>query len=103
MHDDTIKSGRRTKIRTKAEKPPLYKVILLNDDYTPREFVVGVLKKVFGMNEGSAHRVMLTAHTRGACVVSVYTRDVAETKVQQGVEEGRKAGYPLMFTTEPEQ
>lgn len=46
---------------------------------------------------------MLTAHTRGACVVSVYTRDVAETKVQQGMEEGRKAGYPLMFTTEPEQ
>jgi ATP-dependent Clp protease adaptor protein ClpS len=103
MHDGAIKPTRRTKIRTRTEKPRLYKVILLNDDYTPREFVIGVLKKVFGMNEGAAHRVMLTAHTQGACVVSVYTRDVAETKAQQGVEEGRKAGYPLMFTTEPEQ
>jgi ATP-dependent Clp protease adaptor protein ClpS len=92
MDNGTIKPGRRTKIRTKTEKPGLYKVILLNDDYTPREFVVGVLKKVFGISEGSAHWVMLTAHTQGACVVSVYTRDVAETKMQQGVEEGWKAG-----------
>ncbi|MGZ9021633.1 MAG: ATP-dependent Clp protease adaptor ClpS [Rhodoplanes sp.] len=57
MDNGTIKPGRRTKIRTKTEKPRLYKVILLNDDYTPREFVVGVLKKVFGMSESSAHRL----------------------------------------------
>jgi ATP-dependent Clp protease adaptor protein ClpS len=66
MHNGTTKPGRRTKIRTKAEKPRLYKVILLNDDDTPRAFVVGVLKKVFAMSEASAHRMMLTAHTRGA-------------------------------------
>ena len=103
MRMSSVDTKQRTKAEPKAARPKAYKVVLFNDDFTPREFVVGVLKKLFGMSESSAHRVMLTAHTRGACVVSMYTRDVAETKVQQGVEEGRKAGYPLMFTTEPEQ
>ena len=92
-----------TKVRPKTERPRLHKVILLNDDYTPRQFVVTVLKSVFHMSEDQAHRVMITAHMRGACVVAVFTRDVAETKATQGTEAGRRAGYPLSFTTEPEE
>ena len=103
MDNGTIKPGRKTKIRTKTEKPRLYKVILLNDDYTPREFVVMVLKGEFGMSEDQAYRVMITAHRRGACVVAVYPRDVAETKATRGTEAGRRKGYPLQFTTEPEE
>lgn len=91
------------KVRPKTERPRLHKVILLNDDYTPREFVVVVLKAVFRMSEDQAYRVMMTAHRRGACVVAVYTRDVAETKATEGTEAGRQKGYPLMFTTEPEE
>jgi ATP-dependent Clp protease adaptor protein ClpS len=93
----------RTKVRPKTKRPPLYKVILLNDDYTPREFVVTVLKGVFRMSEDQAYRVMMTAHQRGCCVVAVFTKDVAETKATEGTEAGRNAGYPLSFTTEPEQ
>jgi ATP-dependent Clp protease adaptor protein ClpS len=92
-----------TKTKPKTERPPLYKVILLNDDYTPREFVVQVLKAVFRMNEDQAYRVMMTAHMRGACVIAVYVRDVAETKAKEGTELGKSKGYPLFFTTEPEQ
>jgi ATP-dependent Clp protease adaptor protein ClpS len=93
----------RTKVRTKVARPPLYKVILLNDDYTPREFVVQVLKAVFRMSAEQAYRVMLTAHRRGVCVIAVYTRDVAETKAKEATELGKSKGYPLFFTTEPEQ
>jgi ATP-dependent Clp protease adaptor protein ClpS len=93
----------RTAVKTKTQRPPLYKVILLNDDYTPREFVVLVLKAVFRMNESEAHRVMLTAHQRGACVIAVFTRDVAETKAKEATELGKSKGYPLFFTTEPEE
>jgi len=93
----------RTKVKTKTQRPPLYKVILLNDDYTPREFVVQVLKAVFRMNVDQAYRVMMTAHTKGACVIAVYTRDVAETKAKEATELGKEKGYPLFFTTEPEE
>ena len=93
----------RTKVRTKVERPRLHKVILVNDDYTPREFVVTVLKAVFRMNEDQAYRVMMTAHRRGVCVVAVYTRDVAETKATRATDAGRAKGYPLQFTTEPEE
>jgi ATP-dependent Clp protease adaptor protein ClpS len=92
----------RTRTKPKTQRPKLHKVILVNDDYTPREFVVAVLKGVFRMNTDQAYRVMITAHRRGACVVAVYTKDVAETKATEGTDQGRKAGYPLMFTTEPE-
>jgi ATP-dependent Clp protease adaptor protein ClpS len=81
----------------------LYKVILLNDDYTPREFVVMVLKAEFHMGEEQARRVMLTAHQRGVCIVAVFTRDVAETKATRATEAARRKGYPLQFTTEPEE
>ncbi len=93
----------RTKLRTKTQRPPLYKVILLNDDFTPREFVVQVLKIVFRMNAEHAYQVMMTAHRRGACVIAVYTRDVAETKAKEATELGKSKGYPLFFTTEPEE
>ena len=93
----------RVKIEPKTERPRLYKVILLNDDYTPREFVVTVLKGEFRMSEDQAHRVMITAHRRGVCVVAVFTRDVAETKATRATDAGRRKGYPLLFTTEPEE
>ena len=93
----------RTKVKTKTERPRLHKVILVNDDYTPREFVVTVLKAEFRMTEDQAHKVMITAHRRGVCVVAVFTKDVAETKATRATDAGRTKGYPLLFTTEPEE
>ena len=93
----------RTKVRVKTERPKLHKVILVNDDYTPREFVVTILKAEFRMNEEQAYTVMITAHKRGVCVVAVFTKDVAETKATRATDAGRAKGYPLMFTTEPEE
>jgi len=93
----------RTRAKLKTERPRLHKVILINDDYTPREFVVMVLKAVFRMGGDQAARVMLTAHQKGACVVAVYQRDIAETKATEATDAGRSAGFPLMFTTEPEE
>jgi len=93
----------KTRVKTKTERPRLHKVILLNDDYTPREFVVSVLKAEFRMTEDQAHKVMITAHRLGVCVVAVFTRDVAETKATRATDAGRAKGYPLLFTTEPEE
>ena len=93
----------RTKVRTKTQRPRLHKVILINDDYTPREFVVTVLKAEFRMNEDQAYNVMITAHKKGVCVVAVFTKDVAETKATRATDAGRSKGYPLQFTTEPEE
>ncbi|MCQ8784024.1 ATP-dependent Clp protease adapter ClpS [Mangrovibrevibacter kandeliae] len=87
----------------KVERPKLYKVILVNDDYTPREFVVMVLKAEFRMSEDQAQRVMVTAHQKGACVVAVFTRDVAETKAASATDMAKELGFPLLFTTEPEE
>ena len=98
-----IASKPRTRTGLKTERPRLHKVILVNDDYTPREFVVTVLKAEFRMNQEQAYRVMITAHKRGACVVAVFTQDVAETKATRATEAGGRKGYPLLFTTEPEE
>ena len=98
-----ISTKPRTKVRLKTQRPPLHKVILVNDDYTPREFVVMVLKAEFRMNEDQAYRVMITAHRRGVCVVAVFAKDVAETKATRATDAGRSKGYPLLFTTEPEE
>lgn len=92
----------KTGTRTRTRRPRLYKVILLNDDYTPREFVVAVLRAVFAMSEARALSIMYTAHTRGACVVAVCTRDVAETKATRAMDMARREGHPLQFSTEPE-
>jgi ATP-dependent Clp protease adaptor protein ClpS len=102
MPDKTLLKP-RTKTKPKTERPPLWKVILLNDDYTPREFVVEVLKAVFRMNESQSYIVMMTAHQKGACVIAVYTRDVADTKAKEATEMGKAAGFPLYFTTEKEE
>lgn len=101
MSDTIITPG--AKVEPKVERPRLHKVILINDDYTPREFVVIVLKGEFHMTEDQAYNVMMTAHRKGVCVVAVFTRDVAETKATRATEAGRAKGYPLMFTTEPEE
>ena len=102
MDNDTIT---KPKIRDeiKVERPRMHKVILLNDDFTPRDFVVRVLKAEFRLNEDQALRVMMTAHRRGACVVAVFTKDVAEAKATNATDAGRSQGYPLLFTTEPEE
>jgi len=89
--------------KPKVEQPRLYKVILLNDDFTPREFVVYVLKAVFRTSEEQAYRIMMTAHQKGVCVVATFTRDVAESKATEATEMGRSKGYPLAFSTEPEE
>ncbi len=93
----------RVQLELKVELPRLYKVMLVNDDFTPREFVVLVLKAEFRMDEGQASRVMMTAHQRGVCVVAVFTQEVAETKATIATDLARKKGYPLLFTTEPEE
>ena len=98
-----VDTKQRPKVLPKTERPRLHKVILVNDDYTPREFVVTILKAEFRMSEDQAYRVMITAHRLGVCVVAVYTRDVAETKATRATEAGRSKGYPLLFTTEPEE
>ena len=102
MNDD-VTTKTRPAVVTKTEPPKLHKVILVNDDYTPREFVVTVLKGVFGLTEPQAHKVMMTAHQRGVCVVAVFTKDIAESKATSATDAGRKKGYPLLFTTEPEE
>ena len=102
MSDDVVLKP-DTVAKPKVQQPRLYKVILLNDDYTPREFVVTVLKAEFRMTEDQAYKVMITAHKLGVCVVAVFTKDVAETKATRATDAGRAKGYPLLFTTEPEE
>ena len=92
-----------TVILLETERPRLHKVILVNDDFTPREFVVRVLKAEFRVSEEQAQRVMMTAHQRGVCVVAVFTKDIAESKATNATDLGRSKGYPLLFTTEPEE
>jgi ATP-dependent Clp protease adaptor protein ClpS len=86
--------------KPKLKQPPLFKVVLLNDDYTPMEFVVLVLETFFGMDREKATQVMLHVHTRGVGVCGVYSRDVAETKVQQVNDYSRSNQHPLMCTME---
>lgn len=86
--------------RPKVQKPPLYKVVLLNDDYTPMEFVVDVLKKFFGLSHDKATQVMLHVHTRGRGVAGVYTLEIAETKVIMVNEYSREHEHPLQCTLE---
>jgi ATP-dependent Clp protease adaptor protein ClpS len=101
MTDTTVTP--RNEVVLKPERPKLHKVILVNDDYTPRDFVVTVLRAEFRLGEEQARRVMITAHQRGVCVVAVFTKDVAEDKATRATDAARKKGYPLLFTTEPEE
>jgi ATP-dependent Clp protease adaptor protein ClpS len=86
--------------RPKLRRPPLFKVLLLNDDYTPMEFVVQVLETFFAMTREKATQIMLHVHTRGVGVCGVYTRDIAETKVVQVNDFSRSHQHPLMCTME---
>ena len=86
--------------KPKLKRPPLFKVLLLNDDYTPMEFVVHVLEKFFAMDREKATRIMLHVHTRGKGVCGVFTRDIAETKVYRVNEYSREHQHPLLCTME---
>lgn len=86
--------------RPKLKKPQMYKVVLLNDDYTPMEFVVEVLEKFFSMNREKATHIMLHVHTRGKGVCGVYTRDIAETKVTLVNEYSQEHQHPLLCAME---
>ena len=88
--------------RAKTERPPLYKVMLLNDDYTPMEFVVIVLERFFGMNHTQAFDIMLTVHKKGLAVVGVFSHEVAETNVAQVMDFARQHQHPLQCTMEKE-
>ena len=103
MADDVEVLKPETIAKPKVEQPRMYKVVLLNDDYTPREFVVMVLKAVFRTTEDQAYRIMMTAHQRGVCVVATYTRDIAESKATEAMDLSRSNGFPLAFSTEPEE
>lgn len=101
--DETQRRGETAlKERPKTEKPKLYKVLLHNDDYTTMEFVIEVLVAYFGKSRDEAMHLMLYVHTRGRAVAGVYTREVAETKVELATEYARKNGHPLLVTMEPE-
>jgi ATP-dependent Clp protease adaptor protein ClpS len=87
--------------KPKVKRPPLYKVVLLNDDYTPMDFVVHVLEVFFSMPRDKATQVMLQVHTRGKGVCGVFTREIAETKVHQVNTFSRENQHPLLCTLEP--
>jgi ATP-dependent Clp protease adaptor protein ClpS len=95
-------TGVLTKPKAKTERPPLYKVLLLNDDYTPMEFVVHVLERFFGLTHAHAFEIMLTVHKKGVAVVGVFSFEVAETKVAQVMDFARRHQHPLQCTMEKE-
>ncbi|MGR3781433.1 ATP-dependent Clp protease adapter ClpS [Albimonas pacifica] len=90
------------KPRTRPQKPSMYKVLLLNDDYTPMEFVVHVLERFFGITHEQAVEIMLTVHRRGVAVVGVFSFEVAETKVTQVMDYAQQHQHPLQCTMEKE-
>ena len=92
-----------TKTRPKTKRPPLYKVMLLNDDFTPMEFVVHVLERFFGLNHAQAFEIMLTVHKKGLAVVGVCSHEIAETKVAQVLDFARRHQHPLQCTMEKEE
>jgi ATP-dependent Clp protease adaptor protein ClpS len=88
--------------KVRVERPPMYKVILLNDDYTPMEFVVKVLENIFHKEGNEAVRVMMEVHNKGAGICGIFTRDVAETKTDQTLYLARQHEYPLQCVMEKE-
>ncbi|MEM7523496.1 MAG: ATP-dependent Clp protease adapter ClpS [Pseudomonadota bacterium] len=90
------------KPKAKTKRPSLYKVMLLNDDYTPMEFVVHVLERIFGLTNAQAVEIMLTVHRRGVAVVGVFSFEIAETKVTQVMDYARRNQHPLQCTMEKE-
>ena len=101
-NEDFTETSVIAKSRPKLKRPPLYKVLLLNDDFTPMEFVVHVLEKFFSVNHDKAVQIMLAVHQKGIAVVGVYSHEVAETKVTQVMDYSRKNQHPLQCTMEKE-
>ena len=95
-------TGVALKTRPKTKKPALYKVLMLNDDYTPMEFVVHVLERFFSKSHQEATQIMLHVHRRGVGICGVYTFEVAETKVNQVIDYARRHQHPLQCTLEKE-
>jgi ATP-dependent Clp protease adaptor protein ClpS len=103
MREDSTQHERGLAVeeaKPRLKKPPLYQVILLNDDYTPMEFVVDVLERIFNLERTVATRVMLEVHTRGKGVCGVFTYEIAETKVAQVTSYARQQQHPLLCTME---
>lgn len=98
QHDST---GVVEEVSPKLKRPPMYKVLIFNDDYTPMEFVVDLLEIFFGMNREIATRIMLKVHTEGKAVCGVYTRDIADTKAAQVNQYARDNEHPLLCEIEP--
>ena len=86
--------------KPKLKKPPMYRVLMINDDYTPMDFVIEVLRKFFGMDIEKATQIMLAVHTQGKGVCGIFTRDIAETKAAQVVQYARENQHPLMCDVE---
>ena len=99
---DEGRAGALTLTRVRTKKPSMYKVLMLNDDYTPMEFVVDVLQHIFQKNREEATKIMLHVHQKGVGICGVYTYEVAETKVTQTVDYARKNQHPLQCTLEKE-
>jgi len=97
---DNIETGIATKERPKTKKPAMYKVLMLNDDYTPMEFVVYTLERFFGKNQDEATHIMLHVHQRGVGVCGIFTHELAETKATQVMEFARQNDHPLQCTIE---
>ncbi|WP_085836674.1 ATP-dependent Clp protease adapter ClpS [Aquimixticola soesokkakensis] len=100
--DDDGDLGVILETRPKTKRPPMYKVMLLNDDYTPMEFVVTVLERFFGITHAQAIEIMLTVHKKGLAVVGVFAYEIAETKVTQVMDFARRHQHPLQCTMEKE-
>lgn len=100
--DDDHSTGVVVKTKPKTRKPSMYKVLMLNDDYTPMEFVVHVLERFFSKNREEAHTIMMHVHRRGVGICGVFTYEVAETKVTQVMDFARQHQHPLQCTLEKE-
>ncbi|MGR3721825.1 ATP-dependent Clp protease adapter ClpS [Abyssibius alkaniclasticus] len=100
--EDEGEIGVATKVKPQTARPPLYKVLMLNDDYTPMEFVVHVLQRFFGIDEALAAKIMMTVHLKGVAVVGVFTHEIAETKVTQVMDYAQRHQHPLQCTLEKE-
>jgi len=98
--DREDETGVATKTRPKTQRPPISKVLLLNDDYTPMEFFVHVFERFFGLNHAQSFEIMLTVHKKGLAVVGVFSFEVAETKVAQVMDFARRHQHPLQCTME---
>lgn len=106
MSEDPNEGGTDSSVlletREKTDRPPMYKVLLLNDDYTPMEFVVHVLERFFGLTHAQSFELMLTVHKKGVAVVGVFSFEIAETKVGQVMDFARRHQHPLQCTMEKE-